>query len=87
MLTEAQISAHLTQGVPALSRALGNVALSDRVAESFDMNSKGRDDRPNEWPNNFDDFGAEWLHSDIKDVPYFYTYPKFDLIIQKGSLK
>ncbi len=87
VLTEAEINAHLTQGVPALSRALGSVSVAN-VAESFDMDAEDDDQqRPNGWPNNYDDLGTAWLHSDIKDVPYFYTFPKFDLITVKGGLK
>ena len=86
-LTDAEINAHLTQGVPALSRALGNIAISADLVESMDLNADDDQQRPNGWPNDFGDFGRAWLHSDIKDVPYFYTYPKFDMIIKKGGLK
>lgn len=87
VLTEAEISAHLTQGVPALSRALGSVAVSQSIVRSKDMNDDTPRDRPNDWPKNFDDLGRSWLHSDIKDIPYYYTYPKFDLIITEGGLR
>lgn len=87
VLSEAEINAHLTQGIPALSRALGSVGISFRDSESYDMNERNMRARPNGWPNNFSDFGEDWLHSDIKDIPYFYTYPMFDLIIEKGGLK
>lgn len=87
VLTEAEISAHLTQGVPALSRALGSVAVGVNQVRSFDMNDKMRTERPNNWPNDYSEFGTDWLHSDIKDVSYFYTYPKFDRIVEEGGLK
>ena len=86
VLSEAEVSAHLTQGIPALSPALGSVRVTWGGATSYDMNGKTKRERPNEWPNDFDDFGTDWLHSDIKDVPYFYTYPKFDLLIREGGL-
>lgn len=87
VLSEAQISAHLTQGIPALSRALGSVRVMNPVIEQFDMNTDSDEQRPNGWPNDSSDFGESWLHSDIKDIPYYYTYPKFDLMIMKGNLK
>lgn len=88
VLSEAEINAHLTQGIPALSRALGSVPLNnDDGLNSYDMNTQDDLARPNDWPNNSKDFGKDWLHSDIKDIPYFYTYPVFDLIIKKGDLK
>ena len=87
VLSEAQISAHLTQGIPALSRALGNVEVDKVLADSYDMNDKRNVERPNGWPNNYSDFGTDWLHSDIKDIPYYYTYPKFDKIVDQGGLR
>ena len=87
VLTDAQISAHLTQGIPALSRALGNVKVACNGAVSYDMNGQEAEDRPNNWPNNYSDFGQDWLHSDIKDVPYYYTYPKFDKMVEQGDLR
>lgn len=88
VLSEAEVSAHLTQGVPALSRALGSVAVfSDSGMLSYDMNEKSDVERPNDWPNDFKDFGKDWLHSDIKDVPYYFTYPKFDVMVEQGGLK
>ena len=28
-----------------------------------------------------------WLHSDIKNMSYFYVYTVFDEILEKGNLK
>ena len=40
------------------------------------------DDMPRDgWPR--DQF--EWLHSDIKDVSYFYVYKLFNYILQGGT--
>lgn len=51
------------------------------------MNVQNPATRPNDWPYDLDDFHKDWLHSDIKDVPYFYTYPKFDKIVEQGGLR
>lgn len=87
VLSEAQISAHLTQGVPALSRALGNVKVSNSGSVSFDLNSKGIQYRPNGWVRDVPDFHDDWLHSDIKDVPYYFTHRIFDKLIEGGGLR
>lgn len=31
--------------------------------------------------------GYAWLHSDMKDMAYFYVYKLFDQIVEKGGLK
>lgn len=87
VLSQAEINAHLTQGIPALSRALGSIGLSNDQDKSFDMNVDSIEDRPNGWPNDYSDLGRSWLHSDIKDVSYFFTYPKFDTMVRQGGLK
>lgn len=49
------------------------------------MNDMRQEARPNDWPNDFDDLGQSWLHSDIADIPYYFTYPKFDIIVAHGA--
>ena len=34
-----------------------------------------------------DFYGANWLHSDMKDMAYFYVYPLYDELKTKGNLK
>lgn len=31
--------------------------------------------------------GHSWLHSDMKDMAYFYVYKLYEQIIEKGHLK
>lgn len=87
IFSEAEINAHLTQGIPALSRALGSVRVSNGGAISFDLNSKGMQYRPNGWIRDGSDFHDDWLHSDIKDVPYYFTHKVFDKLIEAGGLR
>lgn len=63
------------------------MGLSNDQDKSFDMNVDSIEDRPNGWPNDYSDLGRSWLHSDIKDVSYFFTYPKFDTMVRQGGLK
>ena len=87
LLTRA---AHLTQGIPALTPAVGATAWG---GEEFGVDMKNLNDtsesgisRPNGWPVR-SKYPSRWLHSDIKDVPYFYTYKFFETIIEKGGLR
>jgi len=42
--------------------------------------------RPNGWPtrSRWDD---RWLHSDMKDVSYFYNFKFYEKVVEKGNLK
>ena len=47
--------------------------------------------RPNGWVTRsngvFGDWGTRWLHSDMKDVSYFYVYKLFEKFNEVGGLK
>ena len=53
-----------------------------------DMNddSSGGVLRPNEWPIR-SAYPNRWLHSDIKDVSYFFNHRLFVKIIEKGGFQ
>ena len=83
-------AAHLTQGIPALTPAAGATAWGrkSQVEEMIDLNADTRDGilRLNGWPVN-SDYPNRWLHSDMKNVPYFYNFNFYEKIIEKGALK
>ena len=35
----------------------------------------------------FDDMRNHWLHSDMKDVSFFYNFKFYEKVIEKGSLQ
>lgn len=78
--------AFLAKAVPALSGATGNTQLSTITdnGHQIDMNTVFH--HPN-WPRTEGDYGTRWLHSDIKDLAYFYIAPLFDDVVMKGELK
>ena len=47
--------------------------------------------RPNGWiirPNGFfDDWGNRWLHSDMKNMAYFYVFKFFEKVKEEGELQ
>ena len=93
--------AHLAQGIPALARPTGGCDLYNVLEwrDYFDMNlpverQVGNDgqtitqgiQRPNGWPtrSRWDD---RWLHSDMKDVSYFYNFKFYEKVVEKGELR
>ena len=94
-------AAHLTQGIPALARPTGATnlvyVLSRDNAYDLNLDESSRPEgdnppmvqgleRPNGWPTR-PRWGNRWLHSDIKDVSYFYNFKFFDIVIEKGNLR
>lgn len=44
--------------------------------------------RPNGWGRDEESFyKLNWLHSDMKDMAYFYVFGLYDQLILKGNLK
>jgi hypothetical protein len=75
----------LGDGVPALSRAMGRNQLDLFANRNLNMNAK-----KNSWPLERlnSDLLDRWLHSDIKNVAYLFTYKVFDDIVRgKGGLQ
>ena len=85
--TEDDVFLALAKHVPAVSGAMGgtNVVLGARI-ENHDLNSKN--EYRNGWGRN-DEFvyKQKWLHSDMKDMAYFYVFKLYDQLTQKGVLK
>ena len=82
--------AHLAQGIPASTPAAGVVSLGgnpmiDFMVDVNENNSSGIE-RPNGWPSRFS-YTDQWLHSDIKDVSYFFNFKFYEKLIEKGGLR
>jgi hypothetical protein len=81
--------AHLTQGIPALTPATGTTSIGGDLMSGnmIDMNdSNGGISRINGWPVR-SMYLNRWLHSDIKDVSYFFNFIVYEKIIEKGVLQ
>lgn len=82
------IDAHLTQGIPALSPPTGRTDLNDYGIPSFDMNTF--EFMGDDWPrttNEAGELGGRFLHSDIKNVAFFFNHMVFKKIVEIGGLK
>ena len=90
--------AHLAQGIPARTPACGATAwgaglLKENMIDlNFAANGKGVS-RPNGWPSRkfgwliTSEWTDQWLHSDMKDVSYYYTYKFFEKVKEMGDLE
>lgn len=84
--------AHLALGIPALTPAAGVTGMTRVLGESRNCNLDNVDEddgglsRPNGWPSKSNYLGR-WLHSDIKDVSYYYNFRFYQMIITKGDLQ
>lgn len=88
--TEDDVFLALAKHVPALSSPVGgNEVRVDGIQENIDMNDSSLDGvpRPNYWGRNHQVFGSAWLHSDMKDMAYFYIYKLYEQLMQKGNLR
>ena len=78
------IDAHLTQGIPALSPPTGRTRFNERIMPSFDMNAMKADN----WPRTDEHAqGNGFLHSDIKNVAYYFNHAVFNKIVEVGGLR
>lgn len=68
----------LAESLPSLTFAAGSNSIASFTVRNFDMmNMK------NGWPRG----NADWLHSDIRNVAYLYTYKVYDKFVELGGLK
>ena len=84
--------AHLALGIPALAPATGRSGLSSKLGSTrnTDLNVpeefNGGVERPNGWPIH-STYSGQWLHSDIKDVSYFFNFKFYQKIKSQGGLQ
>ncbi len=84
-------AAHLTQGIPALSPPTGGMDLSLKMFNdtNFNLNLNSETGgilKPHGWPTR-STYPGRWLHSDMKDVAFYYTYKFYEKVVEKGNLK
>ena len=79
----------LAKGIPALTPSVGWTGLNGVIEETIDENETGRNakiSRPNDWPIR-SNYKQRWLHSDMKDVSYFYNFKFYENVKEKGGLQ
>jgi len=83
----------LARGIPELSYPIGYISLpKNKCAASLDMHSALRRE-DNAWPQrdvDFNDDGTRpkrWLHSDLLNLPHYYTHKLFEKLVEEGDMK
>lgn len=90
MMDDAALPGHqdalLAHGIPALSCPIGNPTQRQNTLTimGVDLNDNDNEIRPNGWRTLDDenDLKHRWLHSDIKNMDYFYTWRAFEMIVE-----
>ena len=76
----------LAKHIPAVSSPVGEAeVVTDGISENHDLNELVY---RNGWGRNHIIFGTSWLHSDMKDMSYWYVYKLYtELVMEKGAMK
>ena len=82
-LSRHRINSMLALGIPTLTPAVGNQELGK---EESRKNLQTPDFQVNGWPNRGRAWQTRWLHSDIKDVAYYFNFQLYRYIVEKGGL-
>ena len=87
----------LAYHIPAVSSPAGKViSIGEKEDDGLDYNLNDETCRENGWGREGASVENEtghqlivddWLHSDIKNMAYFFIYPAFEKILEKGNLK
>jgi hypothetical protein len=78
--TASEMYNAIAYNIPAVSYPAGSVSTMNDPDEFHDMNSETF---KNDWGRNDVVYGQQWLHSDIKDMAYWYAFKFFDDIDMK----
>ena len=80
----------LAKGIPALSTAVGVTHEihngSAHILSAIDMNDSSIVPRPNGWCRDSTLYGRRWLHSDIQNISFFFTFNLFKQLVTNGKL-
>ena len=90
-LSQLQIDSMLAQGIPTITPAVGNtrIEVTDPlfVTHFTQENLDSPSFKSEGWPNRGRDWQTRWLHSDMKDVAYYFNFKLYEFIVNRGGLK
>jgi len=75
----------MARGVPALSYAAGLNAIN--IPGFYNYNMDETVHKPNGWGRSGGTYGTRWLHSDLKNMAYLYTFELFNELVSQGGLR
>ena len=78
----------LANYVPAVSSPVGGGRVWTTTGRDVDLNENSAIGilRPNGWGRSHNVFQDAWLHSDMKDMAFFYVYKLYEHLVSKGDL-
>ena len=74
----------LAKYVPAVSSPIGKSRALKNDIRNYNLNSA---DYKNGWGRNHNVYFQSWMHSDMKDMAYFYVCPLYLELISKGGME
>ena len=75
----------VAQGVPALSYAAGGNSIN--IPGFYNYNMDENANKLNGWGRDDDTYYTRWLHSDLKNMAFLYTYELFNELVTQGDLQ
>ncbi len=70
----------LAYNVPAVSESTGSVPTFESQSKFVNLNSSAY---KNGWGRSGNPYNDQWLHSDMKDMAYYYVFRLYDELVQK----
>ena len=83
--SQDDIRLSLAKYVPAVSSPVGVSAALNR--NNVNLNDVSDVGRPNEWGRDHNVYEESWLHSDMKDMAYFYVYKLYEQLVTRGDMQ
>ena len=83
--SQDEIWLSLAKYLPAVSAPIGGSSPFDD--NNVDLDNATNVARPNGWGRINEVYGQKWLHSDMKDMAFFFVYPFYIDLATKGDLK
>ena len=69
----------LAYNIPAVSESIGSTPTFERQSKFVDLNSSAY---KNGWGRSGNPYNDQWLHSDMKDMAYYYVFRLYDELVQ-----
>ena len=79
------VNSLLAKGIPALSPPIGINAVNKPEMNGKNINITQF--KSNGWISRGYPYYSRWLHSDFRNMGYFYAFGMYDDIVTKGGLK
>ena len=74
----------LAKYIPAVSTATGRRSVFNESGNEINMDRDSEQGlvRPNGWGRDHPQYGSSWLHSDMKNMAYYYAFPLYHHLIE-----